>query len=141
MSDQPIKVTTDAIIFRKVPGSAKRELLLIQRKNPPFQGSWAFPGGFVEEDEDLPTAAARELKEETGLSDVTLRQVGAFGKPGRDPRGPTVTVAYAGWASYNSEVKGADDAARAGWFDLADLPGLAFDHQEILQEALNKNFV
>jgi 8-oxo-dGTP diphosphatase len=95
----------------------------------------------VEENEDLENAAVRELKEETGISNVILRQIGAFGKPGRDPRGPTVTIAYAGEAPYGAKVEGMDDAAKAEWFDLTDLPALAFDHQEILQKALNDLYV
>src|SRR5512143_988538 len=85
-------VTVDAAVFVCVKGKAK--LLLVQRKQEPYQGSWALPGGFVEIDEDLPQAAARELAEETGLQDVPLEQLRTFGQPGRDPRGRTITVVY-----------------------------------------------
>lgn len=141
MPAQEIKVTTDAIIFRDIPDSAGRELLLIKRKNAPFQGMWAFPGGFVDPGEDLVSAAARELKEETGIQHVTLMQVGAFGKPGRDPRGPTVTIAYTGFLRTDQKAEGSDDAARAAWFPLTELPELAFDHHEILIAAMNRMFV
>ena len=139
--DQHIKVTADAVIFRKKLNSGGREVLLIQRKHPPFKGSWAFPGGFVEENENLLSAAARELREETGLEEVSLTQVGAFGDPGRDPRGPTVTVAFAGSVMHDTVVSGGDDAENAQWFDLTKLPALAFDHEDILRAALLKVYV
>ena len=94
-------VTADAAVFAFVDGKAR--LLLIQRKHEPYQGRWALPGGFVEIDEDLPEAAARELAEETGLKDVPLEQLRTFGKPGRDPRGRTITVVYFGIAGKDSQ--------------------------------------
>jgi len=128
-------VTVDAAVFAWVEGKAR--LLLVQRKHEPFQGSWALPGGFVEIDEDLPQAAARELAEETGLKNVPLEQLHAFGKPGRDPRGRTVTIVYFGIAGEDWEqIKAADDAAGVQWFDIESLPALAFDHDDITRCAI-----
>lgn len=130
-------VTADAAVFAFVDGKAR--LLLIQRKNEPYQGRWALPGGFVEMDEDLPEAAARELAEETGLKDVPLEQLRTFGKPGRDPRGRTITVAYFGIAGKDApEIHAGDDAANAQWFDLDNLPGMAFDHDQIARCAVDR---
>jgi 8-oxo-dGTP diphosphatase len=130
-------VTADAAIFTFVDGKAK--LLLIQRKGEPYQGRWALPGGFVEMDEDLPETAARELAEETGLKGIPLEQLGTFGKPGRDPRGRTITVAYFGIAGKDSlQTEAGDDAAQAQWFDIEDLPGMAFDHDEIARCAVDR---
>jgi 8-oxo-dGTP diphosphatase len=117
----------------------RTKLLLIQRKHDPYKDHWALPGGFVEMDEDLPEAAARELAEETGLKDVPLEQLRTFGKPGRDPRGRTITVAYFGIAGKNwQQVDAADDAAHVQWFDIESLPGMAFDHDEIARCAIER---
>ncbi len=128
-------VTVDAVIFTEHVG--RRQVLLIERKNAPFAGSWALPGGFVDMDEDLPDAAARELYEETGLQHVALQQCRTFGAPGRDPRGRSISVAFVGRVVRDlCAPKGGDDAACAEWFDLAQLPSLAFDHQEIVEFAV-----
>lgn len=137
MRTSKIFVTVDAVIFRKSAGG--NELLLIKRKNHPFKGKWALPGGFVDEGEDLADAAKRELQEETGIVIESLQQLGAFGKPGRDPRSHTVSVAYTGFANDNSEAVGADDADEARWFSVAALPELAFDHADIINSALEKH--
>ena len=130
-------VTVDAAVFALVEGKAS--LLLVQRRHEPFQGSWALPGGFVEIDEDLPDAAARELAEETGLKDVPLEQLRTFGRPGRDPRGRTITVVYFGIARQDQQqVKAADDAAQAQWFAIDNLPQMAFDHNEISRCAIER---
>ncbi|GAX84232.1 hypothetical protein CEUSTIGMA_g11655.t1 [Chlamydomonas eustigma] len=132
-------ITVDTIIISEPQPSIPPQLLLIKRKNDPFKDCWALPGGFVDENEGLDAAAARELQEETSVdpSTVDLIQVGSFGDPGRDPRGWTVTVAYAAIVpDTNLGVKAADDAADAQWYDLKNLPlPLAFDHQMILCEA------
>lgn len=111
---------------------ADPQVLLIQRKNAPFAGCWALPGGFVDEGEPLIVAARRELREETGLSLDDLEQLQAFGDPGRDPRGWTVSVAYFARIEPGLMVQAADDAADARWFALARPPELAFDHAHIL---------
>jgi len=124
-------VTVDTVI---VAGKKKPRVLLIQRKHAPFAGSWAIPGGFVEMDESLEAAAARELREETGVETGDLKQIGTFGDPGRDPRGRTISVVYlARIKSKDADAKAADDASAVGWHRLDDLPKLAFDHDKILE--------
>ena len=126
-------VTVDIALFHQ---SAERvEVLLIKRAREPFKGWWALPGGFVDEDESLEAAAARELKEETGLEGIRLIQVGAFGDPGRDPRGHTVSVAFAALLRRRAEAVGADDAEEARWHSIRRLPRLAFDHKKLIRIA------
>lgn len=128
-------VTVDAVVFTLRDGH--RELLLIQRKNPPYAGCWALPGGFVDMDESLECAVARELAEETGLSGIALTQFHAFGDPGRDPRGRNICIAYVGEADWRSAApRAADDAGDVRWFPLDALPPLAFDHARIVEYAL-----
>jgi 8-oxo-dGTP diphosphatase len=128
-------VTVDAAVFAWVEVKAK--LLLVQRKLEPYQGHWALPGGFVEIDEDLPDAAARELAEETGLSNIPLEQLRTFGKPGRDPRGRIITILYFGIAGpERRQAKAADDAADVQWFAIDHLPPMAFDHDELVRCAI-----
>ena len=116
--------------------SPSREVLLVQRHNEPFQGSWALPGGFVEEMEPLEDAARRELREETGVEVSELTQVMTVGEPGRDPRGWTVSVVYLARLDPKSvKLAAGDDAADARWFPLDALPELAFDHRMILDHA------
>lgn len=130
-------VTVDAAVFACVEGNTK--LLLVRRQHGPYQGCWALPGGYVEMDEDLPEAAARELAEETGLKDVPLEQLGTFGKPGRDPRGRTITIVYFGVAGKDwQQARAADDAADVQWFDIDNLPEMAFDHGEISRYAIER---
>ena len=112
------------------------KILLIQRRNPPFQNMWALPGGFADMDEDIDVTAARELEEETGVRKVDLKQIGAFGKVGRDPRHRTVTVAFLTCLENPVAVKGGDDAAEAAWFPANQLPPLAFDHADIIARGL-----
>lgn len=132
-----IFVTVDAVVFGIDTNGVS--ILLIQRKNEPFKGFWALPGGFVDKNEDLGTAAKRELEEETGLKLKNIEQLGAFGKPGRDPRGHMVSVAYAATVDLaKAQVAAADDADDAQWFALDNLPKLAFDHQDIINTAIKK---
>lgn len=128
-------VTTDIALFRRADEA--RELLLIRRRDDPFEGLWALPGGFVEKGETLEAAARRELAEETGITGVTLRQLAAYGEPGRDPRGWTVSVVFWGWRTVEDPAPIAgDDAAEARWWPVDDLPALAFDHARIIKDAL-----
>jgi 8-oxo-dGTP diphosphatase len=130
-------VTADAAVFACLDGVWK--LLLIQRKREPYKDRWALPGGFVEIEEDLPEAIARELAEETGLTGISLEQLRAFGKPGRDPRGRTITIAYFGLLDKNEDqVKAGDDAADVRWCDMEHLPPMAFDHDDIARYAVAK---
>ncbi len=128
-------LTVDAVVFRQTP--KRLELLVIRRANPPFKGMLALPGGFVDMDEDLKDAATRELFEETGLNGVTLHQIGAFGTPGRDPRGRNICIAFAGvLKDPKKAVQGGDDAAEALWIPARQAPELGFDHNDILRTAL-----
>ncbi len=127
-------VTVDAVVFSG--DGTDRHVALIRRRNEPFAGCWALPGGFVDMDESLETAAARELAEETGLRNVPLRQFHAFGDPGRDPRGRNICVAYVGTLDGQAPLHAADDATEAAWFPVTALPPLAFDHGNIMDMAL-----
>ena len=106
-------VTADVVAFTMRADDIA--VLLVQRRDEPFKGRWALPGGFVEDNESLERAAARELDEETGLSGLKLEQLGAFGDPGRDPRGHTVTVAYVAFRMTEPKVTAGDDAAAVAW--------------------------
>ncbi len=129
-------LTVDAVIFKTINNNLN--LLLIKRKNEPFQNAWALPGGFVEEHEDIDSAAARELLEETQITVDKLTQLKAFGKPFRDPRNHVVSVAYYGFATQDTVAIASDDAKEAKWFSVNELPKLAFDHSEIINFALEK---
>jgi len=131
-----IFVTVDVVLIKNILN--RQQLLLIQRKKEPFQNFWALPGGFVDENEDLETAALRELSEETGIRISAATQLKAFGKPHRDPRGHMISVAFLAFADQNAVAIAADDAADAKWFSLNDLPKLAFDHDEIINFARSK---
>lgn len=135
MSKQNIKLTVDAVVFFK--SKAKQKVLLIKRKNDPFIGKWALPGGFLEDDETLEQGAKRELEEETGIKIDNLKQVGIFADPGRDPRGRVISIAFTEIIYNKVSVKGNDDATDAKWFDINDLPKVAFDHLEMIKRAKN----
>ncbi|MCS6885031.1 MAG: NUDIX hydrolase [Acidobacteriota bacterium] len=129
-------VTADCAIFALV--DSKVHILLIERNNEPFKGKWALPGGFVDINELIDTAAYRELKEETGLENVRLRRIGVYDAPGRDPRGRTITFLYLALIDKLPDIKAADDASSAKWFTLDSLPELAFDHAVLISDAKNK---
>jgi 8-oxo-dGTP diphosphatase len=115
------------------------QVLLVKRRSWPYEGMWAIPGGFVNIDESLEAAAKRELQEETGVQDVYLEQLYTFGDPGRDPRTRVITVVYfALLDAARVQVKAGDDAREVRWFSVYNLPPLAFDHEKILQYALNR---
>ncbi|MDB6076326.1 MAG: hydrolase [Akkermansiaceae bacterium] len=127
-------LTVDCVVFG-FDGNGL-QVLLIRRGLVPFLGCWALPGGFVLMDEDLETAARRELQEETSLREVFLEQLQTFGAPGRDPRGRVVSVAYFALVRPDQHPAKSDtDASEAAWFPVGKLPELAFDHDEILRAA------
>lgn len=128
-------VAVDAVILRYNPSVPRMEILLIQRAKAPFEGRWALPGGHVEPNEALDVAVARELAEETGVTEASLTQVGTFGDPGRDPRGWYISVAYMAVVSTHTKAVAADDARAVAWFPLDELPELAFDHAKIIARA------
>lgn len=124
-------VTTDVVIF--TVRDEQLQLLLIKRRDKPFKGKWALPGGFVQIDEDLESGAMRELQEETGVSGIYLEQLYTFGAVQRDPRERVITVAYYALVPSGKLVlRAASDADAVGWFAMEDLPGLAFDHADIV---------
>lgn len=128
-------VAVDCVIFGYDNEALK--VALIERKNLPFKGNWALPGGFMEDDETVEEAAQRELHEETGIDDIYLEQFHVFSAPDRDPRGHVISVAFfALIASDQFELIATQDAARAAWFSAYKIPKLAFDHDEIYAKAL-----
>lgn len=130
-------VTVDIIIFTVESNDLK--VLLIKRKSWPFKGMWAIPGGFVGMEEDLEGAAKRELMEETGVKEVYLAQLATFGEPRRDPRTRVITVAYyALISSDHLKLEATTDAADVRWFSVDNIPKLAFDHNTILESALQR---
>ena len=133
-------LTADVVLLTEHDDGMR--VLLVQRGNPPFQGSWALPGGFVDPGEPVADAAARELGEETALAAEHLVYVGAYSTPGRDPRGRVVTFAYAAVLGTQLAPTAGDDARDARWLRVADmLDGtgrLAFDHAQILDDAMQQ---
>lgn len=130
-------LTVDCAVFGFDAGGL--QVLLIRRALEPFAGAWALPGGFVHMHEDLDEAARRELLEETHLEDVFLEQLSTFGKPGRDPRGRVVSVAYYALVRPDQHpATGDSDASEAAWHPVDEIPPLAFDHAEILRAALER---
>lgn len=133
-------VTVDMVLFAFFEDQL--QVLLIQRGGEPFKDQWALPGGFINMDESLEEAARRELEEETGVRDVYLEQLYTFGAPDRDPRGRVITVAYFVLLSADEaaqlNVQGGDDAHDARWWNMYALPPLAFDHNRILDYALQR---
>lgn len=127
-------VTADVVCLADVGG--RLHVLLIERNHPPFAGCWAIPGGFINENESLEDAALRELREETTLAVEKIEQLRAYSEMGRDPRGHTITVAFVARFESCIPATGSDDAARAEWFHVDELPSLAFDHAHILADAL-----
>jgi 8-oxo-dGTP diphosphatase len=135
--DRP-SVTVDVVLFAFREDDLK--VLLVRRKKGPYEGYWAIPGGFIQMDETLEAAARRELREETAVDDVHLKQLHTFGDPDRDPRTRVISVAYLAVAGPDQalSVRGGDDAAEAHWWSTSALPPLAFDHERILSFALQR---
>lgn len=128
-------VTTDCVIFGFDGNSLK--VLLIERGIEPYKGQWAFPGGFLNPEETAEEGALRELREETGLEAAYIDQFHTYTDPKRDPRDRVITIAYYALVRIQ-EVKGGDDAAKARWFSLDEVPQLAFDHDRILRDAMKE---
>jgi 8-oxo-dGTP diphosphatase len=128
-------VTTDVVVFTIREG--RLSILLVKRANPPYQGEWALPGGFLDIDEDLDACAARELEEETGISGVYLEQLYTFGATHRDPRERVISVTYYALVPQDALAvpRAASDASDVGWHAFEDLPELAFDHAQIIEMA------
>jgi 8-oxo-dGTP diphosphatase len=139
-------LTVDAIVFVKerIPSLSdkntkdgileKSYVLLIERAREPFKNKWALPGGFIEMDETLEIACKRELLEETGLNVDKMTQFRTYDAIDRDPRHRTISVVYYTQLDKKQFVTGGDDASRAEWFSVSELPELAFDHKKILEE-------
>lgn len=134
--------TTDAVVFGLDLEGRRLLVRLIKRGTPtePYFDHWALPGGFLNMDEPLEECARRELREETGIELAYMEQLYTFGKPDRDPRGRVIAVAYWGIVRPDQveEIGGLDDASDSRWFDVADLPTLAFDHGDIIAHALQR---
>jgi 8-oxo-dGTP diphosphatase len=131
VSDGPPRgpaLTVDAVLIED------GAVLLVRRRNPPFAGAYALPGGFVDYGETVETAAVRETREETGLDVAITRLLGVYSDPARDPRGHTVSIVYR-VVRRGGTLAGADDADEARFFPLDALPTLAFDHPRILADA------
>ena len=131
-------LTVDIVIFSV--RSDNLQVLLVCRGEEPYLGMWALPGGFVRQDESLEEAAARELEEETGLHEAYLEQLYTYGDPHRDPRGRVVTVAYFSLIAADKPIctEGGSDTTQAAWISINKLPELAFDHADILSNALRR---
>ena len=121
-------LTVDGVII------CNNRIVLVQRARDPFKGRWALPGGFIDYDETVETAVMREVHEETALYTRIDRLVGVYSNPDRDPRGHTVSVPFLLTVT-SGDIQAGDDAADARWFDLDDLPSLAFDHNKIVRDA------
>ena len=133
-----IDVTVDVVALTEVDHAL--HALVVRRGNPPFQNQWALPGGYLGVEEDLATAAARELHEETGIELALdeLQQLGAYGAPDRDPRNRTVSIAFLAELEERADATGGSDAADARWWPVAELvrEDLAFDHETILRDGV-----
>lgn len=128
-------VTTDCVIFGFDGGKLK--VLLVERGLEPYKGRWAFPGGFVKMDESCEEGALRELEEETALKGTYVQQFHTYSDPNRDPRERVITVAFFALVRIQ-EVEAGDDANKAQWFAIDEVPQLAFDHDAILRDALKR---
>src|SRR5689334_7414484 len=134
----PLGLAADLVILTVRDG--RLQVLLIRRGIPPYEGQWALPGGFVRPDEDLETTARRELAKETGLTTerINLEQLATYGAPDRDPRGRVVSVAYLALVPDLPAPVAGSDAASASWIDVRDARGLAFDHDRILTDGVDR---
>jgi len=125
------KLTVDGIVVKG------KEILLIKRKNDPYSGMWALPGGFVNYGEKVEDAVVREVREETGIETTLVDLLGVYSDPERDPRGHTVSIVFI-LKPLSEDVKGGSDASEAKFFPLDSLPPLAFDHEKIIKDYKKK---
>ena len=126
------------VVLLTIQGSTLK-VLLVKRQQPPYRGTWALPGGIVGQDESVDTAALRELQEETSIANIYLEQLYTFGDPIRDPRGRVITVAYYALVNWQRfQLKARQRVSEANWFPVKRLPALAFDHQRIVDYALER---
>jgi 8-oxo-dGTP diphosphatase len=127
-------VTADVAVFRL---EAEPQILLVKRRDPPYQDMWALPGGFMEMNETLEAAARRELEEETGIRGGEMIRFETYDAPDRDPRGRTITQVFVTvWKPELGEPAAGSDARELAWFSVAGLPPLAFDHAEIIRDVI-----
>lgn len=126
-------VTADCVVITR---EAEPRVLLIKRGGEPFKDCWAIPGGFMEMNETTEQCAVRELKEETSIVISDLHQIGVYSKVDRDPRGRTISVAYLAITDKAQDAVGQDDAAEVKWWPLTALPEMAFDHDDIMRDAV-----
>ena len=126
-------VTADCVVITREP---EPRVLLIKRGGEPFKDCWAIPGGFMEMNETTEQCAVRELKEETSIVISDLHQIGVYSKVDRDPRGRTISVAYLAITDKTQIAVGQDDAAEVKWWPLTALPEMAFDHDDIMRDAV-----
>ena len=131
-------LTVDAIVVAK--NNKQKYILLIERGRGPFKSKWALPGGFIEMDETLEQACICELHEETGLQVNKMEQFRTYDALNRDPRHRTISVVFSVELDELRAVTGSDDASQAKWFAVNDLPELAFDHQQILDDFFLSKF-
>jgi 8-oxo-dGTP diphosphatase len=132
-----MSTTVDLLLFDNC--AKETTILLIKRKNDPYENHWALPGGFIDMDEKVADAARRELQEETGVKIDHIDFLGYYDDIDRDPRGRTVSFAFTAITDKSSHrVKAADDASDAQWYAIHQLPLLAFDHQMIIEQAISK---
>ena len=129
-------IATDSIVLRKHQSDHYHDILLITRLREPFKGMYAYPGGFVDYNEDPAVACLRELKEECNLDGISQKLVTVAGNPARDPRKHIVSVVYEVQVAEDAKPKAGDDAATAKFYNLLDIIKMkgkfAFDHYEIL---------
>ncbi len=129
-------VCVDIIVLYK--NEDQTLILLIERKHPPYKNCWALPGGFIEMEETLEKSAIRELQEETGILLTHLQQFSAYGNPGRDPRGRTISIVFYTTIDKQIALTPSDDASNAKWINIKELPSLAFDHKIIIEDFMTR---
>ena len=130
-------IAVDVVLFTIQDGTLK--VLLVKRRQPPYRGAWALPGGIVGADESVDAAALRELQEETNIGNIYLEQLYTFGDPERDPRGRVITVSYYALVNWQQfQLKARQRVTEASWFPVRRLPELAFDHRRIVDLALER---